>query len=113
MQEEIFGPVVGVATFKDDAEAVALANDTSYGLSASVWTKDFKRGLGLARQLQVGTVWLNEHLMIFCEAPWGGCKASGYGKDLSTMVLEEYTTVKHIYMDMNEGPVKPWYGLMK
>lgn len=113
MQEEIFGPVVGVARFKDEAEAVAMANDTSYGLSASVWTTDYKRGLGLARQLQVGTVWLNEHLMIFCEAPWGGCKESGYGKDLSTMVLEEYTHVKHIYLDMNEGPVKPWYGLMK
>lgn len=113
MQEEVFGPVVGVATFKDDAEAVAIANDTPYGLSASVWTTDFKRGLGLAQQLQVGTVWLNEHLMIFCEAPWGGCKESGYGKDLSTMVLEEYTHVKHIYMDMNPGPVKPWYGLMK
>lgn len=113
MQEEVFGPVVGVAKFTDDAEAVAIANDTPYGLSASVWTQDYKRGLGLAQQLKVGTVWLNEHLMIFCEAPWGGCKESGYGKDLSTMVLEEYTNVKHIYMDMNPGPVKPWYGLMK
>lgn len=106
MQEEIFGPVVGVARFKDDA--VAMANGTNWGLPASVWTKDFNRGLGLARQLQMGTVRLNEHLMVFCEVPWGGCKESGYGKDLSTIVLEEYTNVKHVHMDMNERPVEPW-----
>ncbi len=113
MQEEIFGPVVGVARFSDPMEAVAMANDTPYGLSASVWTTDLRAGLGLARFLKVGTVWLNEHLMVFCETPWGGCKQSGFGKDLSTMVLDEYTHVKHIYLDMNEGPVKPWYGILK
>lgn len=113
MQEEIFGPVVGVVPFKEEAEAVSMANDTRYGLSASVWTTDLRRGLALARSLQVGTVWLNEHLMVFCETPWGGCKESGYGKDLSTMVLDEYTQVKHVYVDMNEGPVKPWYTILK
>jgi len=113
MQDEIFGPVVGVSTFKEPAEAVALANGTRYGLSASVWTRDLRLGLTLANQLKVGTVWLNEHLMIFCETPWGGCKESGYGKDLSTMVLEEYVHTKHIYMDVTGAPVKPWYMILK
>ena len=89
-------------------EAAVLA-----GLSASVWTRDLRLGLTLANQLKVGTVWLNEHLMIFCETPWGGCKESGYGKDLSTMVLEEYVHTKHIYMDVTGAPVKPWYMILK
>jgi acyl-CoA reductase-like NAD-dependent aldehyde dehydrogenase len=113
MQEEIFGPVVGVARFDDPAQAVEMANDTRYGLSASVWTRDVRAGLALSNQLKVGTVWLNEHLMVFCETPWGGCKESGYGKDLSTMVLEEYVHTKHIYMDVTGAPVKPWYGILK
>ena len=92
---------------------MALANGTRYGLSASVWTRDLRLGLALANQLKVGTVWLNEHLMIFCETPWGGCKESGYGKDLSTMVLEEYVHTKHIYMDVTGAPVKPWYMILK
>ena len=110
MQEEIFGPVVGLARFKTPDEAVTLANDTKYGLSASVWTKDVRHGLVLASQIKAGTVWINEHLIIFCETPWGGCKQSGWGKDLSTMVLEEYTMTKHIYVDLIGQPMKPWYG---
>lgn len=113
MQREIFGPVTALARFKTNEEAVALANDTRYGLSASVWTKDLKTGLQLASQIQAGTVWINEHLIIFCETPWGGCKESGWGKDLSTMVLDEYTKVKHIYLDLTAQPVKPWYGILK
>ena len=113
MQEEVFGPVVGVARFKTTEEAVALANDTRYGLSASVWTKDVRNGLVMASQIKAGTVWVNEHLIVFCETPWGGCKQSGWGKDLSTMVLEEYTMTKHIYIDLIGQPVKPWYGLLK
>jgi acyl-CoA reductase-like NAD-dependent aldehyde dehydrogenase len=113
MREEVFGPVVGLVPFKTQEEAVALANDTPYGLSASIWTKDLRNALVLAGQIKVGTVWLNEHLIIFCETPWGGCKQSGWGKDLSTMVLEEYTMTKHIYVDLTGQPVKPWYGLLK
>jgi acyl-CoA reductase-like NAD-dependent aldehyde dehydrogenase len=67
----------------------------------------------LASQIKAGTVWINEHLIIFCETPWGGCKQSGWGKDLSTMVLEEYTMTKHIYVDLIGQPMKPWYGLLK
>jgi acyl-CoA reductase-like NAD-dependent aldehyde dehydrogenase len=113
MRDEMFGPVVGLARFKTLDEAVSLTNDTAYGLSASVWTKDLRAGLGLAGQIKAGTVWLNEHLIVFCETPWGGCKQSGWGKDLSTMVLDEYTMTKHIYIDLTGAPVKPWYGLLK
>ncbi len=67
----------------------------------------------MAGQIKAGTVWLNEHLIVFCETPWGGCKQSGWGKDLSTMVLEEYTMTKHIYIDLTGAPVKPWYALLK
>ena len=86
---------------------------TPYGLSASIWTRDSRLGLVLAGQIKAGTVWINEHLIIFCETPWGGCKESGWGKDLSTMVLEEYTMTKHIYMDLTGQPVKPWYAILK
>ena len=113
MRDEIFGPVIALCKFKTNEEAVALANDTKYGLSASVWTKDLRTGLKLASQIQAGTVWVNEHLMIFCETPWGGCKESGWGKDLSTMVLHEYTKTKHIYLDLTPTPVKPWYMILK
>lgn len=113
MRNEIFGPVVGLSRFKSSGEAVALANDTSYGLSASLWTKDTRAGLALATQIQAGTVWINEHLIIFCETPWGGCKQSGWGKDLSKTALEEYTMTKHIYVDLTGQPVKPWYGILK
>ena len=113
MQEEIFGPVIGLARFSTPEQAVALANDTRYGLCASVWTKDVRAGLVLANQIKAGTVWINEHLIIFCETPWGGCKQSGWGKDLSTMVLDEYTTTKHIYIDLTGAPVKPWYAILK
>lgn len=113
MREEIFGPVLALAKFRTNEEAVALTNDTKYGLSASVWTKDIKTGLQLAAQIQAGTVWVNEHLIIFPETPWGGFKESGWGKDLSTMALEEYTRTKHIYLDLIPQPVKPWYMILK
>lgn len=113
MQDEIFGPVVGLTRFETSEEAVALANDTRYGLSASIWTKDVRNGLVLASRIKAGTVWINEHLIIFCETPWGGCKQSGWGKDLSTMVLDEYTMTKHIYIDLIGQPERPWYGLLK
>jgi acyl-CoA reductase-like NAD-dependent aldehyde dehydrogenase len=113
MKEEIFGPVVGLARFGSPDEAVALANDTRYGLAASVWTRDTRAGLNMAGRIKAGTVWLNEHLIIFCEIPWGGCKESGWGKDLSTMVLEEYTMIKHMYIDLTGQTEKPWYGILK
>lgn len=98
-QEEVFGPVVTVETFADDAEAVERANGTPYGLAASVWTSDARRSLDVPRHLDFGTVWVNSHLVLACEVPWGGFKGSGYGRDLSLYALEDFSRTKHVMIN--------------
>jgi aminobutyraldehyde dehydrogenase len=94
--QEIFGPVVTVETFVDEEEAVTRANSGPYGLSASVWTENARRSHDVAGQLDAGTVWVNSHLVLANEAPWGGFKGSGYGRDLSSYALDDYSRTKHV-----------------
>ena len=96
IQNEIFGPVITVQTFRDEAEALAMANGVQYGLASSVWTRDHGTALRVSRALDFGCVWINTHIPFVAEMPHGGFKHSGYGKDLSMYGFEDYTRIKHV-----------------
>ncbi|MEO5319942.1 aminobutyraldehyde dehydrogenase [Arthrobacter sp. CC3] len=98
-QNEIFGPVVTIETFSDEDEAIKRSNETPYGLAASVWTRDSARSIDLPRKLHFGTVWVNSHLVLANEVPWGGFKGSGYGRDLSIYALEDFSRTKHVMIN--------------
>ena len=108
-QEEIFGPVVSVITFKDDEELIKQANDTVYGLSAGIWTRDITRAHRFAREIKAGVVWINTFNMFNAASPFGGYKQSGYGREMGRHALDLYTQVKSVWVDLSGRPIG-WFG---
>jgi aldehyde dehydrogenase (NAD+) len=112
-QEEIFGPVLSVIRYSDVEDAIRMANDTIYGLAAGVWTRDVNKAYGVARKLQAGVVWINDWHMLRSDAPFGGYKQSGIGREMGVQSLDAYTQVKHVHTSMTpEIERRNWYGIL-
>ena len=112
-QEEIFGPVLSVLTFNTPDEAVALANDSIYGLAGAVWSQNDEQAMAVARQLRAGTVWVNDYHLVSEKAPFGGYKQSGLGRELGDEGLLAYTELKHIHIDeLKDRAKKSWYDVI-
>ncbi len=109
VQEEVFGPVLTIETFQTEEEAVTLANDTIYGLAGAVFTNDIAKAESVAAQLRMGTVWINDFHPYFAQAPWGGYKQSGFGRELGHIGFEEYTEVKHIFRNKKPAALN-WFA---
>ena len=107
-QEEIFGPVMSVIPFRDEADAIAIANATEYGLAAAVWTRDIFKAFRVVKSLEAGIVWVNHMQPTMVEAPWGGYKASGFGRELGRWGVDEYLETKQVYINLDEKPIG-WY----
>ena len=103
-QEEIFGPVACVIKFKDEDEVIAMANDSEYGLGGAVWTRDINRAIRVARGIETGRMWVNTYNQIPEGAPFGGYKSSGVGRETHKVMLEHYTQMKNIMINLSEAP---------
>jgi len=108
-QEEIFGPVVSVITFKDEDDLLRQANETIYGLSAGIWTRDIVRAHRFAKEIKAGVVWINTYNMFNAASPFGGYKQSGYGREMGKQALELYTQTKSVWVDLSGKPIG-WFG---
>jgi betaine-aldehyde dehydrogenase len=107
-QEEIFGPVVAVIPFDGEREAIEIANATPYGLAGAVWSRDIFRALRVVRKLRAGVVWVNHMQPTYVEAPWGGMKMSGAGRELGLRGVDNYLEPKQVHINLNENPIG-WY----
>src|SRR5277367_5885305 len=107
-REEIFGPVATVIPFTNEADAIKIANDTPYGLAAAVWSRDIFKAFRAVKALRVGIVWVNHMQPTYVEAPWGGYKQSGFGRELGPWGIEEYLETKQVHINLNEQPIG-WY----
>lgn len=108
-QEEIFGPVTAIIPFKDEEDLICQANDTLYGLSAGIWTRDLSRAHRFAKAVRAGVVWINTYNMIHPASPFGGYKQSGYGRELGKHALDLYTQVKSVWVDLSDKPIG-WFA---
>jgi betaine-aldehyde dehydrogenase len=108
-REEVFGPVAAVIPFEGESEAVRIANDTPYGLAAAVWSRDIFRALRVVKAVRAGIVWVNHMQPTYVEAPWGGYKQSGFGRELGPWGIEEYLETKQVHINLNEQPIG-WYS---
>jgi betaine-aldehyde dehydrogenase len=109
VQQEVFGPVLVALPFDSDDDGISLANDSDYGLAASAWSRDLQRCLRASREIRAGTVWINDHIVMTSEMPHGGVKHSGFGKDMASYSFEEYTTIKHVMLDITGMSRRDWH----